>query len=325
MISYFKARARAGLTLLLCAVVCAAVFKLYALPWQAALYAGALCLALLATLAVPDYLKYREKRALLLALRREALLLPERLPAPRDSVEADYQALLLAVHEDRAAQLQEAAERFDGMTEYYTLWAHQIKTPIAAARLLLQQEGPDPKELADELFKIEQYVEMALCYLRLGSESTDYVLRPANLDEVVKQALRKYAPQFIRRKIALDYEPLNAKALTDEKWLSFVVEQVLSNALKYAPGGRVSIKLEPPMTLVLSDTGIGIAPEDLPRVFEKGYTGLNGRWDKRATGIGLYLCKRIMKNLGHGISIASEVGKGTSVYLKLDSKPLQME
>lgn len=325
MFSFFRARARAYLALLLCAALCAAVFALYNLPWQAALYAGALCLMLLMALAAPDYLKYREKRALLQALAREALLSPERLPAPWDPVEADYQALIRSVHQDRAARLSEEAARFDGMTEYYTLWAHQIKTPIAAMRLLLQEEGPDPKALSDELFKIEQYVEMSLCYLRLGGESADYVLRPADLDEVVKQALRKYALQFIRKKIALDYEPLNAKALTDEKWLLFVVEQVLSNALKYAPGGRVSIRLEPPMTLVLSDTGIGIAPEDLPRVFEKGYTGLNGRWDKRATGIGLYLCKRIMKNLGHGISITSEVGKGTAVYLKLDAKPLQVE
>jgi signal transduction histidine kinase len=325
MLSYLRARTRAGLALLVSAAVFAAVFALYRLPWQAALYAGALCLMALFALSVPDYLKYREKHALLTALKREAFVPPERLPAPADPLEADYQALIRALNGESAARLSEAAARFDGMTDYYTLWAHQIKTPIAAMRLLLQEEGPDPRELADELFKIEQYVEMALCYLRLGSESTDYVLRPADLDEVIKQALRKYAPQFIRRKIVLDYEPLGVQALTDEKWLSFVVEQVLSNALKYAPGGRISIRLEPPMTLVISDTGIGIAPEDLPRVFEKGYTGLNGRYDKRATGIGLYLCKRIMKNLGHGISIASEVGKGTAVRLELDVKPLEVE
>ena len=192
-------------------------------------------------------------------------------------------------------------------------------------RLLLQEESPDQRELAEELFRIEQYVEMSLCYLRLDSASTDYVLRPADLDEVVRQALRKYAPQFIRRKTALNYEPLGVTALTDEKWLSFVVEQVLSNSLKYAPGGRIRIRMEPPLTLAISDDGIGIAPEDLPRVFEKGFTGLNGRMDKRASGIGLYLCRRIMNNLGHDISIASEVGKGTTVYLALATRPIGVE
>ena len=325
MVSYLKARARAALALILCAAVFAAVFALYRLPWQAALYAGALCLGLMTALAAADFLKFRRRRERIMALGREALISPEGLPAPADPLEADYQALIRALYGDRAARLTEAAARFDGMTEYYTLWAHQIKTPIAAMRLLLQEDAPDPAELSGELFKIEQYVEMALCYLRLDGESTDYVLRAADLDEVVRQALRKYAPQFIRRRVSLDYALLGAKALTDEKWLSFVVEQVLSNALKYAPEGRVRIRLEEPLTLVIEDDGIGIAPEDLPRVFEKGFTGLNGRYDKRATGIGLYLSRRIMKNLGHGISIASEVGKGTAVRLDLSARPLEVE
>jgi signal transduction histidine kinase len=220
---------------------------------------------------------------------------------------------------------KEFSARYDDMTEYYTLWAHQIKTPIAAMRLLLQEEGPDPRALSEELFRIEQYVEMALCYLRLDGGVSDYVLREADLDEVIRQALRKYAPQFIRKKIRLNYEPVGAGALTDEKWLSFVVEQVLSNALKYTPGGEIAIRLEAPLTLAISDTGIGIAPEDLPRVFEKGYTGLNGRFDKRATGIGLYLCRRIMTKLGHGISIESQPGEGTTVRLDLSVKPLEVE
>lgn len=325
MLSYLKARACGALMLFTCAVVFAGVFALYKLPWQAALYAAALCLALLLAFAVVDFLRYRGRLALLCALRQEVTVSLDRLPSPANPIEAEYQALLAILHDDESRQLSESAARFDGMTEYYTLWAHQIKTPISAMRLLLQEKNPDPKELTDELFKIEQYVEMALCYLRLGSESTDYVLRALDLDETVKQALRKYAPQFIRRKIRLEYEPVQAEVLTDEKWLLFVIEQVLSNAIKYTPGGVIAIRLEEPMALVISDTGIGIAPEDLPRVFEKGYTGLNGRYDKRATGIGLYLCRRIMKKLGHGISISSKVGEGTAVRLDLDTKPLNLE
>lgn len=325
MIGYLKSRLREALTLVLCAAVFAAVFWLYGLAWQAALYGGLLCLALILALAVPDYVRYREKRALLKALLGEAAVSLEKLPAPKDPVEADWRALLTAVFDEKAKDLREANARYDGMTEYYTLWAHQIKTPIAAMRLLLQEEGPGSRALSEELFRIEQYVEMALCYLRLDGGVSDYVLRKADLDEVIRQALRKYAPQFIRKRIKLSYEPSGARALTDEKWLSFVVEQVLSNALKYTPGGEISIRIEKPLTLVVSDTGIGIAPEDLPRIFEKGYTGLNGRCDKRATGIGLYLCHRIMAKLGHGIAIDSRPGEGTSVRLDLSAKPLEIE
>ena len=321
--AYLKTRVRGALILLLCALVFACVFWLHALAWQAALYAAALCAALLTIYGVYDFLKFREKRARLQELKNEVALSLDRLPAPRNPVEADYQALLTILRDDGARKLSECAARYDGAVDYFTLWAHQIKTPIAAGQLLLQEENPDPRELADELFKIEQYVEMALCYLKLGGAPTDYVFREVDLDDVIRQALRKYAPQFIRRKIRLQYETLNVRALTDEKWLLFVIEQVLSNALKYTNEGTIHIHLEAPLTLAIEDTGIGIAPEDLPRVFDKGFTGLNGRYDKRATGIGLYLCRRIMAALGHGIKIASEVGVGTTVRLDLDTKPVE--
>lgn len=114
------------------------------------------------------------------------------------------------------------------------------------------------------------------------------------------------------------------RVLTDEKWLVFVLEQILSNALKYTKSGSIHIYLSPdaPKTLVIEDTGIGIAPEDLPRIFEKGYTGCNGRADKRSTGIGLYLCRQIMEKLSHTIRIESEMGVGTKVYLGLDTVSL---
>ncbi len=325
MLGYLKFRRRDALMLLLFTALFAAVFALYGLMWQAALYAAALCLTVMLALTVPDYLRYRERRALMAILKREITVSLDRLPTPLNPVEADYQALVRALFDGMAALSRDAASRYTGLTEYYTLWAHQIKTPIAAMRLLLQEEAPDPRALSEELFRIEQYVEMALCYLRLDSESTDYVIRSCDLDEVIRQALRKYAPQFIRKKLKLSYEPVCRQALTDEKWLSFVLEQVLSNALKYTPGGTITIRLEEPLTLFVTDTGIGIAPEDLPRVFEKGYTGLNGRYDKQATGIGLYLCRRIMTKLGHGIQIDSTPGVGTAVRLDLATKPLEIE
>ena len=157
---------------------------------------------------------------------------------------------------------------------------------------------------------------MALCYVRLDSETSDFVIRKYSLDKVVKQAVRKFSGQFIRRKIALVYEPTEADVLTDEKWLLFVVEQLISNALKYTKSGSVEITLKPEKTLSIRDTGIGISSEDLPRVFERGYTGNNGRADKKATGIGLYLCRRICKALGHEIEIRSDKD-GTEVLIDL--------
>lgn len=201
----------------------------------------------------------------------------------------------------------------------------QIKTPIAAMRLLLQEEDtPLSREMQSELFQTEQYVQMALQYLRMEKMTSDLVFARYDLDALIRQAVRKYAPLFIRRKIILSYEPVHCEVLTDEKWLVFVLEQILSNALKYTKSGSIHIYLSPdaPKTLVIEDTGIGIAPEDLPRIFEKGYTGCNGRADKRSTGIGLYLCRQIMEKLSHTIRIESEMGVGTKVYLGLDTVSL---
>ena len=156
-----------------------------------------------------------------------------------------------------------------------------------------------------------------LGYLRLDSESTDYVLRDTDLDGLLRQAVRKFARMFILKKIALDLQETGRTVLTDEKWLSFVVEQVLSNALKYTPaGGRIRIYGDGE-TVVIADSGIGIREEDLPRVFEKGFTGYNGREDRKSTGIGLYLCRRVMDRLNHSISIVSRPGQGTLVRLDL--------
>ena len=204
------------------------------------------------------------------------------------------------------------------MTDYYTLWAHQIKTPIAAMRLLFQ-ETPQP-ELEVELLKIEQYVEMVLGYLRLGSGSTDYVFREESLDLMLRQAVRKYARLFILKKISLDFQETNRSVVTDEKWLSFVIEQLLSNALKYTPeGGQIRIYNDGE-TVVIADNGIGIQEEDLPRVFEKGFTGFNGRENRKSTGIGLYLCREVMDRLNHDSSISSRPGQGTLVRLDLSRK-----
>ncbi len=303
--------------------ICAWIFFLYGLPVESVGYAAVLCGALGLVLFAVDYVQFLHRHrelARLLAQVKETVL---PLPPPRGLLEEDYQTLLQALASDRNALSMGNRNRLQDMTDYYTLWAHQIKTPIAAMRLLLQEE-PRP-ELEGELLKIEQYVEMVLGYLRLGSSSTDYVLRNCDLDKLLRQSIRKYARLFILKKIALDFQETGRQVLTDEKWLAFVFEQLLSNALKYTPsGGRIRVYGDGD-TLVIADTGIGIQPEDLPRVFENGFTGFNGREDKKSTGIGLYLCRQVLDRLNHSISIASRPGEGTLVRLDLSRQRLKTE
>ena len=186
--------------------------------------------------------------------------------------------------------------------------------------ILKSEDTEEHRALLAELFRIEQYVEMVLCYLRLDSSASDFVFQSCCLDAIIRGAIRKYAPQFIRKKIRLYYDGTDQVVLTDEKWLAFVIEQLLSNAVKYTEQGSVTISVTPKQVLQIIDTGIGIDAADLPRIFEKGFTGYNGRADKKSTGIGLYLCKKIMDKMGHKIWIDSEVGKGTRVYLELTRK-----
>ena len=289
------------------------------LPVADVLYALLLCAVFGLIAAAVDFWRYRKN---ILKLREAACRLPETLeglPETYELRQQTYQEMLQTLLDALRKARTEADSRQSDMLDYYALWAHQIKTPIAAMHLLLQDEQPDRGRLSDELFHIERYVEMVLQYLRMQSDSSDLVLAWCDLDAVIRQSVRKYAPLFIRSKVTLDYQPVRCRVLTDEKWLCFVLEQLLSNALKYAPQGTVRISLEAPAVLCIRDNGIGISGEDLPRVFEKGFTGYNGRSDKKSTGIGLYLCKRVMDRLGHGISIRSRPGQGTEVRLELDS------
>lgn len=319
---YLKSKAGALALLAVFALIMAASFRLYHLPAEAVLYPSALCLALGAGYLALDFARARRRHRALAALRDPEDALPE----ARDIEAADYRELVRLLRQERREAANRAEADLRAMADYYTLWAHQIKTPIAAMRLRLQgQDSAGARELLSDLGRIERYVEMVLTYLRLEGDGTDYVLREVELDDVLRPVFKQFAGEFISRRLRLDYAPVNVRVLTDEKWLSFVVGQVLSNALKYTPEGTVSVHVEAPCVLCVRDTGIGIAPEDLPRVFEQSYTGLAGRVDRRASGIGLYLCKRVCDNLGHGISIQSIPGEGTTVRIDLRRREMAIE
>ncbi len=302
------------------------LFSLYNLPLAAVLYGAAICGFLGLLVLLWSYGDFRRKYLELTLMEQEVGITLEKLPATDHGLELKYQVLLRILYGEKQEAVDESRHRYKELTEYYTIWAHQIKTPIAAMKLMLQREDtPVNRELMEELKRIQQYVEMVLVVLRLDSDTTDYVIAEYDLDGIIRQAVRNYSTQFIYRKIQLKYDPVNTTVLTDEKWLLFVVEQVLSNALKYTKSGSIEIIMEAPFTLCIRDTGIGIAPEDLPRIFEKGYTGYNGRSDKKASGIGLYLCRRICEKLNHRITASSAPGEGTTIRIHLSRERIEVE
>lgn len=323
--NYLYYRRRIIIVILTVGAVFALFMLLYGLPLHAIVYAGIICAVITAAAAFGDFHRYWQKFRILRGLRDEILLTLEHLPECDNEIDECYHALLELLREENRALHTNSDCRYNDAVMYFTMWAHQIKTPIAAMSLLLQgTDTAESRELSGELLKIEQYVEMALCYVHMDGENSDYVLKKCSLDGIIRAAVRKFSPQFIRKRVKLVYEPTDFEVLTDEKWLLFVVEQVISNALKYTKKGSVTIAALPDNMLSFRDTGIGIPADDLPRIFERGYTGNNGRGTfnspstnaQASTGIGLYLCRRICRELGHEITVQSDVS-GTEVLIRL--------
>lgn len=323
LLHYLKAKRKLIIMLACFIVVFTGLFSLYALPLSVILYAVLFCVVIGLLFGTTDFLSFLYRHKTLTELKRGTIITADDLPHAKDLIESHYADLLSVVLEDRQGLISRAEREKAEIIDYYTHWVHQVKTPISAMRLILQgEDSGQSRELEAQLLMTEQYVEMVLAYLRMGSDSTDYVLKEYDLMNMLKQSVRKFAPMFIRKKIRLELQAIDAEVLTDEKWLCFAIEQILSNAVKYTNQGFVSIRIENGSTLVISDTGIGIAAEDLPRIFEKGFTGYNGRADKRASGIGLFLTKQILAKLGHGIHVQSEINVGTVVRVTLHSEKL---
>lgn len=295
-------------------------FALYHLPLAAVAYPTGVCLLLGCLLAVSPIRKAHQKHETLTEICLHSWNTVGSELSPYDTIEdEDYRHIIENLcREIRSIEAQTDNSRKE-MMDYYSTWVHQIKTPIASMRLHLKTvDTALARKLLSDLLHIEQYVDMVLTYLRMGSNTTDYVFRKVALDDILRENIRKFRGDFIVKNLALQYEPSGVTVVSDEKWLSFVIGQILSNALKYTKEGAVMISVETPKTLCIKDTGIGIAPEDLPRIFEQGYTGYNGREEKRASGIGLYLCKQICNRLGHTISVTSTPDVGTEVRINFN-------
>lgn len=337
ILNYIKSKKKSFLMVLVCSAIFAFTFWMYGITVAAVLYPALVCMVIMAaafaTMACSEYGKWKNMQEIL----QRAVGDDSEFVKILDTAEIRKQVNTTDEIENELLEIIERLKnggmrlndsmnmKYSDMVDYYTMWVHQIKTPIASMHLILQKEdSEDSRRLRAELFRVEQYVQMVLCFLRLDSDFTDYVIKEYRVDDIIRPTVRRLAPQFIMKKLALEYEQTDMAVLTDEKWLSFVVEQILSNAVKYTSSGSISIKCDGDR-LVISDTGIGIAAEDLPRIFDKGYTGFNGRADRKASGIGLYLCRRICDNLGHSIKAESAPGHGTTIIIGLERDKLEVE
>lgn len=263
-----------------------------------------------------DGARYRRKRRQMAQIRERTELIPRELPEALDGLCADYDALIRALSHENEQLKTESLRLLEEQKEYYTLWVHQIKTPISAMRLLLDaKDDESTRLLKQELFKVDQYADLALKFVKLGDIASDLVIEHCDLNEIAHQAVKKYSLLFVYNKLSIQIEPLARDIPSDAMWLGFILGQLLSNSVKYTRTGGVHIYMDH-SALVVEDSGIGIRKEDLPRIFEKGYTGYNGRMDTRASGIGLYLAKRAADALGISIAVFSELGKGTRVSLR---------
>ena len=298
-------------------ILCGCVFALYALPLEPFVYAFLLtaCIGLvLFLISFCMEVSHSEKRERCV---KAALTDWTSLPAAKTLAEADYQAMIQQLGEELARVKADFESARQADLDYYTAWVHQVKTPIAVIRLAIgSSDTAEHRTLETELFRIEQYVDMVLQYIRLDSSTNDLVIKEHRLDDLIRESVRKFARQFVYRKLSLDYQETELRIVTDQKWFSCILEQLLSNAVKYTPSGTITIRATE-QYLMISDTGIGIAADELPRIFEKGYTGSNGRLEKQSSGLGLYLCKRAADLLAIPIRAESRVGTGSTFVLDL--------
>jgi len=326
MKEYIKTKWKAVLLAGICFGIMATVLWLYGYPPEPIIYGAVLCLIPVVIFFIYGYFSFCNRRQILMQIRQTLPVDLNKLPKPENSVETQIGEIIRGLDQMRMESEERRQRSYTEMSDYYTIWVHQIKTPVASLRLLLSEESEKNKAALGEVFRVEEYVDMVLGYLRTEDISADMKFSDCSLDTIVKEQIHRYAPVFIEKKLTLSFENTGKHVLTDPKWLGFVIGQCLSNALKYTKTGGVRIFLSGPDsgTLVIEDTGKGIRREDLPRIFEKGFTGYNGREENGSTGIGLYLSGKIMKKLNHGIYLESAVGQGTKVFLDLKRKEAEM-
>ncbi len=323
MSSMMKAYCKKRLSLLLFMLAAFLLYPLlhalYGESARPALYGDMILFCSLLVYVVFDYIAFRRRRKTLAALRKHLSETPGDYPRPADALEADYQTLVEALYRNWEDSRRALVSARKAQSAYFAMWVHQMKTPLAAIRLALQPDEDARAVIEQEVFSVERYADMALQFARLEVMQDDLLIHDIALAPVVRACVRKFAPFFIHKGLTVTIGDLPQSVPSDEKWLAFILEQALSNAVKYTDAGGVTILYEHG-ALVITDTGRGVPKEDLPRLFDRGFTGGAGRRDPRATGLGLQMARRVADGLGVSLSIESEWGKGTRFIARFPRK-----
>lgn len=289
---------------------------LYRIPIEVILYPFILTIVFVLMVLIFDYIKYKEKVNKIIQICNDVSSCYSVKINDKNIFDEYYLDIINELLKENRKQVSQIQKRVSDINDYFSIWVHQIKTPIASMKLKIDNEQIDSLQLASDLNRIDHYVDLVLSFLKFDEEKIDLYFRKTDVDRIMRESLKKFSNDFIIKKIRLDYKLSKREVLTDEKWLSFVFDQLLSNALKYTDKGTISIYYDEDSCLCIKDSGIGIALADMERLFEKGFTGYNGRQYKKASGIGLYMCKRMCDKLNIAISIESVVNEYTLVKLK---------
>lgn len=289
---------------------------LYRIPIEVILYPFILTIVFVLIVLLFDYIKYKEKVNKIIQICNDISSCYSVKINDKNIFDEYYLDIINELLKENRKQVSQIQKKISDINDYFSIWVHQIKTPIASMKLKIDNEQMDLLQLASDLNRIDHYVDLVLSFLKFDEEKIDLYFRKTDVDKIMRESLKKFSNDFIIKKIRLDYKLSKREVLTDEKWLSFVFDQLLSNALKYTDKGTISIYYDEDSCLCIKDSGIGIALADMERLFEKGFTGYNGRQYKKASGIGLYMCKRMCDKLNIAISIESIVNEYTLVKLK---------
>ena len=278
----------------------------------------------LSTYILIEYMKYRKYFSninnILESLDKKYLL-PEVLQEPNFMVGENINDILKELSRDMHEQVKHYRNIQEEYREYIEMWVHEIKTPIASSKLLIENNTNEvTRKIDTQMDRIENYVEQVLYYSRSDEVGKDYIIKKVGLSKLVKDVIKRNQRDFISKRISLQLGDLDEIIYSDTKWVEFILNQIIGNAIKYSKGkdDKIEIylkKISSAVVLTIKDHGVGIIERDLNRVFEKGFTGENGRKFGNSTGIGLYLCKKLTDKLGLGLQVQSEENVGTEISI----------
>ena len=250
----------------------------------------------------------------------EKYLITEILQKPRSAEKLAYYRILKKVNKSMLENVTDIKEKQKDYKEYIESWVHEIKIPITSAKLLCENNKSEITNKIDEdIEEVNNYVEQALFYARMDQVSNDFMIREINLNEVIKNVLARNKKIMIQNNMKVEINGVNINCYTDEKWLEFILNQIITNSIKYRNNNAVirinAIENKENIVLKIKDNGIGIKKSEIDRIFDKGFTGTNGRNQKKSTGIGLYLCKRLCKGIGMEIDANSKENEYTEIVI----------